>query len=195
MGVTKSFGHLNNMTLTASVFIATSLDGYIARRDGSLDWLDEANARVPAGEDCGYRAFMDTVDTLIIGRNTYEKVLTFGEWPYGDTPVIVMSHRPVSFPSHLPGTVCHSAEAPRALLNRLAAQSVQHVYVDGANTIQRFLAKSLIDRLTITTIPVILGDGIPLFGSGVRDIRLTHAGTTAFDFGFIQTTYLVNKVD
>lgn len=181
------------MSITASVFIATSLDGYIARRDGSLDWLDEANTRVPKGEDCGYRAFMDTVDTLIMGRNTYEKVLTFGEWPYGKTPVIVLSHRPLSLPPHLSGTVSHSAESPRELLTRLAAQGVQHVYVDGANTIQGFLADSLIDRFTITTIPVILGDGIPLFGTTEKDIRLSHVSTTAFDFGFVQTTYLVDR--
>ena len=180
------------MTLNASVFIATSLDGYIARRDGSLDWLDEANARVPGGEDCGYRAFMDSVDTLVMGRNTYEKVLTFGAWPYGDTPVIVLSHRAIAFPAHLPGCVSHSDEAPPVLLTRLAAKGVRHVYVDGANTIQHFLAAGLIDRLTITTIPVILGDGIPLFAPGSSDIWLTHVGTTAFEFGFVQTTYRVD---
>jgi len=183
------------MTITASVFIATSLDGYIARRDGSLDWLDEANACVPAGEDCGYRTFMDSVDTLIMGRNTYEKVLTFGAWPYGGTPVIVLSHRPLAFPPHLPDTVSHSAESPRALFTRMAGQGERHVYVDGANTIQRFLAASLIDRLTLTTIPVILGDGIPLFGPGGRDIRLTHVSTMAYYFGFVQSTYLVNRGD
>ena len=87
------------MCMKASVFIATSLDGFIARRDGNLDWLDEANAVVPEGEDCGFQAFTDSIDTLIMGRNTFEKVLPFGQWPYGSTPVIVLSRNKISFPS------------------------------------------------------------------------------------------------
>jgi len=181
------------MNIRASVYIATSLDGFIARRDGSIDWLNEAQALVPEGEDCGFTAFMSTVDTLIMGRKTYEQVLSFGEWPYGETPVIVLSHNPISLPAHLPDTVSHSSESPGALLERLADQGFRHVYVDGGNTIQGFLAEALIDQITITTIPVILGDGIPLFSSVSRDIRLTHVRTKAFDFGFVQTTYLIEK--
>ena len=84
------------MNITASVYIATSLDGFIARRDGSIDWLNEASAIVPEGEDCGFQEFMDTVDTLIMGRKTFEQVLSFGEWSYGKTPVVVLSHGPHS---------------------------------------------------------------------------------------------------
>ncbi|MCP4255668.1 MAG: dihydrofolate reductase [Candidatus Scalindua sp.] len=181
------------MNMKVSVFIATSLDGFIARNDGGLDWLDEANAIVPDGEDCGFQVFMDSVDTLIMGRKTYEKILSFGEWPYGETPVVVLSRNPISFPPNVPDSVTHSSERLRDLLKRLSDEEVEHVYVDGGITIQRFLAEALIDEITVTVIPVILGGGIPLFGSLVDDIQLTHVRTTAFDFGFVQTTYFIKK--
>jgi len=179
--------------MKASVYVGTSLDGFIARRDGSIDWLNEAQNLVPEGEDCGYKAFMDSVDTLIMGRKTFEQVLTFGPWHYGDTPVVVLSHNPVKIPSHLPETVSHSSESPWALLERLSGQGVKHVYVDGGSTIQGFLSESLIDEITITSIPIALGDGIPLFGPMENDIKLAHVSTTAYDFGFVQTTYQIKK--
>ena len=136
---------------------------------------------------------MESVDTLIMGRKTFEQVLTFGPWHYGDTPVVVLSHNPVTIPSHLPDTVSHSSESPRALLERLSGQGVKHVYVDGGNTIQGFLAESLIDEITTTTVPVALGDGIPLFGHMEKDLKLTHVNTKTYDFGFVQTTYQTKK--
>ena len=180
------------MNIKVSVYIATSLDGFIARSNGGLDWLDEANAMVSEGEDCGFAAFMNSVDTLLMGRKTFEKVLSFGECPYGDTPVIVLSRNQISFPDHLPSIVSHSSERPADLLNRLAGKGVQHVYVDGGLTIQGFLSEGLVDEITVTAIPALLGDGIPLFGAVESDIHLTHVRTTAFDFGFVQTTYSVN---
>jgi dihydrofolate reductase len=179
--------------MKASVYVGTSLDGFIARRDGSIDWLNEANALVPEGEDCGFKAFMDSVDTLIMGRKTYEQVLTFGQWPYGDTPVVVLSHNTVTIPSLLPDRVSHSSESPQALLERLSSQGVKHVYVDGGNTIQGFLAESLIDEITITSIPVAIGDGIPLLGPMEKDLKLAHVRTTVYGFGFVQTTYRMKK--
>lgn len=181
------------MSMKVSVYIATSLDGFIARNDGGLDWLNEANATVPDGQDCGFQAFMDSVDALIMGRKTYEQVLSFGEWPYGRTPVVVLSRNSISFPPSVPDTVTHSSEAPRDLVERLSAEGAEHVYIDGGNTIQGFLSAGLIDEITVTVIPVILGDGIPLFGSIEKDISLTHVRTTAFDFGFVQTTYSARK--
>ena len=181
------------MDIKVSVYIATSLDGFIARNDGELDWLDEAKSVVPDGEDCGFKAYMDSVDMLIMGRKTYEKVLSFGEWPYGRTPVVVLSHNPISFPSNIPDSVTHSSEPPRNLLSRLSDEGSEHVYVDGGITIQGFLSEGLVDEITVTVIPVILGGGIPLFGPMENDIRLTHLRTTAFDFGFVQTTYAVTK--
>lgn len=178
--------------MKASVYIATSLDGYIARKDGNLDWLDEASATVSEGEDCGYARFMESVDVLVMGRKSYEKVLSFGQWPYGETPVIVMSRQPVSFPSSLPKHVSHSSESPEELLTRLANEGMEHAYIDGGAIIQSFLRDGLINQMIITTIPILLGVGIPLFGSLDHDIKLTHIDTTAYEFGFVQNTYMVN---
>ena len=181
------------MSIKVSVYVAISLDGFIAREDGALDWLDKANAIVPPGQDLGFRAFMDSVDSLIMGRKTYEQVLSFGQWPYGRTPVVVLSHNALSFPPGLQETVSHSSEPLPDLLERLAAEGVEHVYVDGGTTIQGFLARGLVDEITVTVIPVLIGDGIPLFGPLEQDIRLTHIRTIAYDFGFVQTTYAVKK--
>jgi dihydrofolate reductase len=177
--------------MKTSVYVGTSIDGFIARCDGSIDWLNEAQILVPEGEDCGYKAFMDSVDTLIMGRKTFEQVLTFGPWHYGDTPVVVLSHNPVTIPPHLPDTVTHSSESPEVLLDRLSANGVEHGYVDGGNTIHGYLAKSLIDEVTTTTVPMALGNGIPLFGSMEKDLKLLHVSTQVYDFGFIQTTYQI----
>lgn len=176
-----------------SVFIATSLDGYIARSDGSIDWLDAANAAVPEGEDFGYNALMETVDALIMGRNSYEKVLSFNSWPYGDTPVTILSRNPIAFPEGLPKTVQHSSEKPTDLCERMSREGINHIYVDGGNTIQRFLAAGLVDELTITVIPVILGDGLSLFGSTTSDLLLTCVGAKAYEFGFVQLKYTILK--
>ena len=172
------------MTAKSSVFIATSLDGFIARQNGDLDWLDQANTTVTEGEDCGYTAFMDTVDILIMDRNTYEKVLTFCPWSY-EKPVIVLSRNPIDIPTELT-TVTHSSETPQALHTRLSAEGAKRLYIDGGITIQRFLASGLITDLTITLIPVILGEGIPLFSRQQQDISLTHTETISYPFGFVQ---------
>ncbi len=179
--------------MKTSVYIATSLDGFIARKDGTLDWLNDANSVVPDGEDCGFQTFMDSVDTLIMGRKTFEQVVSFGQWVYGRTPVIVLSSKSMSIPADVPDIVTHSSESPRALLERLSIEGVEQVYIDGGATIQRFLSDNLIDAITVTVIPVLLGEGISLFGSREKDINLTHQHTQVFEFGFVQTTYLVNK--
>ena len=181
------------MNPNVSVFIATSLDGFIARKNGELDWLDAANATIPEGEDGGYQAFMETVDVLVMGRNTYEKVLSFGPWPYGQTSVVVLSSQAIEFPTHLPHTIKHSSATPRELYERLASEGAKHLYIDGGLTIQRFLAAGLIDELIITVIPVLLGEGIPLFGPLEKDISLTCVSTKAFEFGFVQLHYAVVK--
>ena len=176
------------MTAKTSVFIATSLDGFIARKDGDLDWLDQANTTVAEGEDCGYTAFMDTVDILIMGRNTYEKILTFGPWPY-EKPVIVLSRNPIDIPTEIANKVTHSSETPKTLHTQLSAEGARRLYIDGGITIQRFLNAGLITDLTITLIPIILGEGIPLFASLQQDIPLTHKETLSYPFGFVQLKY------
>ena len=181
------------MTLVAhcSVFIATSLDGYIARDNGSIDWLNKANESVTPGEDCGYSKFMADVDALVMGRNTFEQVLTYDSWPYGSTPVVVMSHREISLPTHLPPSVSVSSEKPNALVARLTEKGAKKIYVDGGLTIQSFLAAGLIGDITLTVIPILIGSGKPLFGTLLADVHLAHESSTAFEFGFVQNRYRV----
>lgn len=178
------------MTMRASVFIAASLDGFIARPDGGLDWLAPGPDGTP-GEDHGYSAFIDTVDAILIGRNTIEIVLAFEAWPYGDKPVYVLTNRPL--PETLPvGAIVRriAGDAP-GVVAALEAAGVRHAYVDGGLTIQGFLAAGLIQSLVVNHIPVLLGSGIPLFGPLPGDIRLRHVATRTYPSGFVQSEYEV----
>ena len=172
--------------MKASVFIATSLDGFIARQDGALDWLP-----VNGGEPHGYTEFMATVDAIVIGRKTFEKVLTFGAWPYGRKPVVVLSTRPSELTAP-DGAVCDvMAGTPHEIVIRLTQRGMKHLYIDGGVTIQGFLEAGLIQHLIITRIPVLLGSGIPLFGSLSHDIRLEHVTTRSYPSGLVQSEYVI----
>jgi dihydrofolate reductase len=171
----------------ASVFIATSLDGFIARPNGDLDWLRADGAE--AGPH-GYDEFIATIDALVIGRMTYETVLAFETWPYGTKPVFALSSRALA-PAPLGAVVEHLSGEPAEVVAQLAARGIRHIYVDGGITIQRFLRAGLIQRLILNRIPVLLGAGIPLFGELSRDIRLTHVATRQFAGGLVQSEYTV----
>ena len=170
--------------MRASVFIATSLDGFIARADGALDWLP-----VGGGEPHGYDEFMAGIDALVIGRKTFETVLAFDAWPYGTKPVIVLSTSMTELKAPA-GSVCDlMSGTPHEVVARLTQRGMQHLYIDGGVTIQGFLKAGLIQRLIMTRIPVLLGSGIPLFGSLAHDIRLEHMGTRSYPSGMVQSEY------
>jgi len=133
---------------------------------------------------------MATVDALVIGRRTYEKVLTFDAWPYGEKPVFVLSTRTLS-PAPVGAVVERLSGAPAEIVSQLEARGVGHVYVDGGITIQRFLQAGLIQRLIITRVPVLIGAGIPLFGAVEHDIPLRHVGTRQYTSGLVQSEYEV----
>jgi dihydrofolate reductase len=171
------------------VFIATSLDGFIARENGDLDWLTVAGRE--DGEDYGYRPFMARIDAVVMGRKTFEKVLTFPGWPFGTKPVIVLTRRPLKIPRKLAGRVETMSGPPRGIVERLAKRGIFRLYIDGGRTIQGFLEAGLIDDMTITKVPVLLGSGIPLFGPLKRENRLRHKETTQFADGLVQSTYEV----
>lgn len=171
--------------MKASVFIATSVDGFIARVNGGLDFLPP-----DGGEPHGYAEFIASVDALVIGRNTFETVLTFDAWPYGDKPVFVLSTR--ALPPAPPGVVVERMSGdPADVVSQLDARGIRHVYVDGGITIQRFLRAGLIQRLIITRVPVLIGSGIPLFGALQHDIVLRHVGTRHYASGLVQSEYVV----
>ena len=172
--------------MTISIFIGTSLDGFIARPNDDLDWLPAGG-----GEPHGYDEFMASVDALVIGRKTFEKVLTFGDWPYGDKRVVVLSSLPVDLSAVRGGRVEQMSGTPAEIVSQLAASGAHHLYIDGGITIQRFLRAGLIERLIITRVPVLIGEGIPLFGSLPHDVRLQHISTRYFPSGLVQSEYHV----
>lgn len=173
--------------MAVSVFIGTSVDGFIARLNGDLDWLPP-----DGGEPHGYTEFIASVDAIVIGRKTFETVLTFEAWPYGNTRVVVLSSRPVDF-SAVPSAVVEHMDGPPAdIVSRLSATGAHHLYVDGGVTIQRFLQAGLIQRLVITRVPVLIGEGVPLFGVLPRDIRLRHILTRDYPSGLVQSEYHID---
>lgn len=178
--------------MKCSVFIAMSLDGFIARENGSLDWLMKANQLVPAGEDGGYQHFISDVDAIVMGRNSYEKVLSFEPWPY-TLPVMVLSHHPIEIPMALQSTVQHVCESPRALVQRLSVLGMRHLYIDGGVTIQNFLNEHCIDELIVTVVPILIGKGKRLFGELNEDIELQLIESRDIGSCFVQMHYKVKK--
>jgi len=173
---------------TGHVFIATSLDGFIARPDGALDWLENAN---PAGEDHGYQAFIATIDGIFIGRATFEVALGFTPWPY-DRPLIVLSStlRADDVPDHLADRVSIVRSVSEAL-QWSRRRGWQRAYVDGGATIRSFLKDGAIEDMVLTRVPVLLGSGLPLFGHLEADIPLRHLGTRSFPSGLVQSRYAI----
>jgi len=172
--------------MKASVFIGTSVDGFIARANGEFDFLP-----VDGGEPHGYNEFIASVDAIVIGRKTFETVLSFPQWPYGDKRVVVLSNRKQDLSAARGGLVEQMAGAPTEIVAKLDATGVRHAYVDGGVTIQGFLRAGLIQRLIITRVPVLIGQGIPLFGTLPRDVRLRHVATQHYPSGLVKTEYQV----
>src|SRR5437868_926663 len=172
--------------MSASVFIGTSLDGFIARHNGSFDFLP-----VGGGEPHGYEEFFASVDALVIGRKTFEVVLAFPEWPYGDKRVVVLSSRSLDLSGVRGANVEQMSGAPTEIVAKLAATGAHHLYIDGGITIQEFLRAGLIQRLIITRVPVLIGEGIPLFGSLPSDVHLLHVATRHYESGLVQSEYTI----
>ncbi|KIC16633.1 dihydrofolate reductase family protein [Leisingera sp. ANG-DT] len=175
---------------TGHVFIATSLDGFVARQDHSLDWL----LKQPDAEDDdgGFAAFMDSVDGLVMGTGSFRTVLGFGQWPYTE-PVVVLSNSlsEQDIPEELKDKVRLSTAAPADLMQELQEEGWTRAYVDGGRMVQSFLRQGLIADLTITTVPILIGSGIPLFGSLDQDIDLQVASSRILPTGMVQTTFQV----
>lgn len=174
---------------TGHVFIATSLDGFIARSDGSIDWLVK---QPTAGEDHGYDSFMASVDGVVMGRGSFEAALGFDAWPY-EKPVIVMSSHLMAgdVPPALRSKVRISGLAPAALMQQLAAEGWTRAYIDGGRLIRSFLREGLIADITLTRAPILIGHGRPLFGDLPADIELDHASTRSFPSGLVTSRYRV----
>lgn len=171
--------------MKTSVFVGTSADGFIARKDGSFDFLSAGG-----NEPHGFEEFFATVDSLLMGRNTYDVVREMDEWFYGDKPVFVFTSRPIIAATD--GSVVERMSGtPAGILRELEARGYEHVYVDGGITVQSFLREGLIDTLTVSRIPVLIGEGIPLFGPVDRDIPLRLVRVEEYPSGMVQTEYEV----
>lgn len=182
---------MNRTGIQVSVFIATSLDGFIARPDGDVSWLDEFES-MGEGEDGGYGELFNSIDTMVMGRGSFEKVLTF-DWPYGKKPITVMSKSLSEVPEKLKGSVRIDSSPPLELLDKLETEGCRHIYLDGGQVIQSFLREGLVDDMTLTIIPVLLGEGIPLFGHLDSDIKLKLLKFRSWANGFTQSKYQVLK--
>lgn len=169
------------------VFIGMSVDGMIARADDSIDWLTGGTAGEADDPDkSGFNNFMASVDHMVMGRSTYEIVLSLGEWFYGDTPVLVLSST-LQADDHRVRVVRSLQDAVSVLEN----DGARNVYVDGGKTVRTFLAAGLIRTLTLTRVPVLIGEGKPLFGALPADIRLQLDEVKTFGGGAVQTRYTV----
>ena len=176
--------------MKASVFVGTSLDGFIARANGAFDFLSPGGVEP---EPHGFAEFLDSVDALVMGRNTYDIVAPFAVWPYGTKPVFVLSNRPLQ--AAPPGAIVERITGtPSDVMAMLDARGVRHVYVDGGATIQAFLRAGLIQHVTITRVPVLIGSGIPLFGAVDADITVRHIVSRQFAGGLVQCEYAIDSV-
>ena len=180
--------HRRYILLKLSVFCGVSVDGFLARPNGTLDFLDAGGQ-----EPHGFEEFYQSVDVIVIGRNTFEVVLSFGAWYYGKKQVIVLSSRPLDFSSLQGAVIEQMSGEPAEIASQLKSRGFQHAYIDGGITIQRFLAANLIDRLIVTRVPILIGAGFPLFGPLPRDIPLHHISTRSYKGGLVQSEYELSK--
>jgi dihydrofolate reductase len=168
------------------VYIAISLDGFIATSDGGLDWLFEIPN--PEQSDFGYEEFVSGIDAIVMGRNTFKKVLTFDTWPY-DKPVFVLSNTLVGVPVNVADKVEIVNGGVRVLVGQLNKRGYRNLYVDGGSVIQSFLEEDLIDEMIITRVPILLGDGIPLFGKLTRSLKFNHKKTETLNDTLVMSYY------
>lgn len=178
------------MPIKCSVYLAVSLDGYIARPNGDINWLHDPAYQLPDESDFGFGGFLASVDMLVMGRNSFEKVVSFGiGWPYGNTPGIVLSSRSLDIPVEFQSKVEQSNAQPEKLVEQLELEQRSHLYIDGGETIRRFLKAELINEMTLTQFPIILGQGIPLFEPTEQEISLRLLNCKSYSNGFVQSKY------
>ncbi|QSP93321.1 dihydrofolate reductase family protein [Marinobacter salinisoli] len=185
--------------MKCSVFIATSADGYIATADDSVEWLETAgkpNVDLGGQADMGFNDYIASVDCMIMGRNCMEKLASFNltddQWPYKDIRIIALSKTVTEPPKNLAGKIEMYSGDIRQLIKELESSNFKHAYIDGGETITSFLNEQLINEITITQAPLLLGSGKPLFGDIFKEVKLTNAKATAFPNDFVQVRYDVD---
>eukprot|EP00542_Grammatophora_oceanica_P010863 CAMPEP_0194047166 /NCGR_PEP_ID=MMETSP0009_2-20130614/23598_1 /TAXON_ID=210454 /ORGANISM="Grammatophora oceanica, Strain CCMP 410" /LENGTH=199 /DNA_ID=CAMNT_0038692697 /DNA_START=96 /DNA_END=695 /DNA_ORIENTATION=+ len=179
-----------NLKIKGSINIAVTVDGFIAAKDGSVDFLDA----FPQTEedDFGFADFVASIDVIVMGRKTFEKAVAFSkdsEWYYGDTRMVVWTRSELEIPEHLKKTVSTSSLAPLDLFYKLEGEGHKHAYVDGGVTIQNFLEANVIDSLSLTRVPVLLGSGVKLFSESGQEMQLEHKETKSWPNGLVTSKY------
>lgn len=174
--------------MQTAVFIATSLDGYIARPDGALDWLLRSEYS-PEGEDFGYADFIASVSCVVMGRQTFEQVLSFDDWFYHGKRLVVISRSKAAVPDGFALGAESFVGSLNDLIQQLQDQGETRLYIDGGQLIQSCLSADLIDEMIITRVPVLLGAGRPLFGTLPADLKFQHQHTQAYANGLVQSHY------
>lgn len=175
--------------ISGHVFIATSLDGFIARDNGDIGWLMERNE---PGENYGYDSFIADIDVIVLGRGSFLALRDVKPWLY-TLPVVVLSASLTQ--DHVPDDLKDKVEIcdkpPKQVMQMLQSRGCRRVYVDGGRVVQSFLAERLIADMVITRVPVLLGQGRSLFGAIPEDIPLVHEKTETFPPGFVQSRYKI----
>jgi dihydrofolate reductase len=167
------------------IYIGTSIDGFIAREDGDIDWLVKYDS--PEVNE-SFTEYMNNIDAIVMGRATFEKVLSFQNWPY-DKKVFVLSSSLNNIPDHLQGKAEIISMRPKVVLNFLSSSGFTNIYVDGGKVIQEFLREDCIDEMIITRVPVLIGNGIPLFGFLQKDLNFEHIETKVYSSGLVKSHY------
>jgi dihydrofolate reductase len=176
--------------MKATVYIATSVDGFIAKSDGDIEWLHNPDYAIE-GEDMGYAEFTSSYDCLLMGKNSFEKVHSFGFWPYEGKRTVVLSKSLKDLPKELADKAELSSLGIRDLVSKLESEGVKHLYVDGGSLIQSFLKEKMITDIIITQIPILLGDGISLFAKGGIENQLELIESKSYPNGFVQNRFKV----
>lgn len=172
------------------IYIAQSIDGYIADKNGNLDWLNDISN--PDNSDFGFSKFMGNIDAIVMGRNTFDKVQSFGVWPYTKMVYVISSSL-----NKLPIEYSNKAQilrlTPAQIIAKLNREGIENLYIDGGGLIQSFLSEDLIDELIITSIPVILGDGVPLFNKLNNQLKFKHVSTVVLIGSLVKSHYIRQK--
>jgi dihydrofolate reductase len=182
--VNTAKGHMR-----VSVFCGMSVDGFLARPDDTFDFLEAGE-----GGPHGFSQFFNTVDVVVIGRRTFDVVRNLGHFGlYGKKQIVVLSSRPLDL-SSIKARIEKMSGTPQEIVSQLVKRRFKHAYVDGGITIQQFLAAGLVDRITVTRVPVLIGRGIPLFGPLPHDIHLRHLATRSYKGGLVQSKYQAERL-
>ncbi len=169
------------------VFMGMSLDGYVADKNNSVEWLNAYPQE--DGPESHFSLFMDNMDAIIMGRNTFETVHSFGVWPY-TKPVIVLSKSLESLPQGYEGKASLSKEDVKDVLLSAFRKGYKELYIDGGAVVRSFLALDLIDSMTLTQVPLLLGGGVSLFGDMDATMKFTHIHTQVLDGGLVLSGYM-----